>query len=586
LPPTHGFWDCSTTPTVSPRPPSSPKSVSSSLSSLISDVNDDLVVQGTFPSANDFIVRFAQRVENESFETSSGRRKASVKYSVVQSEWLILDHQNDYIRVHLAASFKFKGIWYGGVATMLGLEAVLQGSDCQIEWGDDEKQGWDIHGSLGYTSYSHVQENSTTSFPRMLQGSVDLLGNLERPASPMRVESTSSLLRAPLPQSNELADFSYDSASHDASPVGTPTKSITTTSGLGSHLPRSIGDDVLSTGPQPCTPFLLHLDMTEIRLSTNSNMECKIYGIFDIRVNADGRIVLPSFTFAKSTEHRSEVLIKSEVEGLEWYTDRALDPIPLVKGVSHRCPENTTLVTSKTQKSKVDIPNLTTPTPMASILAPSNPQVKAQTAGAELLSVVTFIPEVHIRITPLLSRYSPNVDNLSCAVKVRLNCLSQSSRGIARMVEFGLASASETKIPNIEVVSCTVGDHVVDVDILPGSESTGLIGRSKDPGQPSEWACWVGIPLDKQGPPVQANSCNGPIELLYLIGFSDNKPSGESRSSKSRANHIFPLLPCFPNKIGLLEVEVEDVLGLSKRLVLHQLTHISYTRLVFQDSEL
>lgn len=567
LPPSPGFWDASTTPSVAPRPPSSPKSVSSSISSLISDANDDLVIQGSFPSANAFVARFALRDDDESRESLSGKRKVAAKSTIVQSEWVILERGHTYLLVRLATSLKLRGLWYAGVATSLGLELLLDSTTNTIEWGDSKMPGWDIHGSPGYIGYSHTQEADSV---RTTSKNQRTSPTVERPTS-LVSDSTSSLLRAPLPQSNEAPDFSFETNSHELGSIGTPSSSsIITTSISDANLLNNSSSAHLSELTYPNTPLLLHLEMTDIRLSAHSNVECQIYGTLLIHANAKGVVKLPTFSFPKTAEHRGESLVRSDVDGILWFTDRALDPIPLAKGVTHRCPENPSLLISQVEGAKKRVTPLDQGFPVASELpAASELPVTRTKAAAVDVTTVSFIPSVHILVTPMGS------SNFGYAVKVHIHCASQTNQRV-QTVECGLACASEG-IPDIQIVSCTRGNRLIDAQIRPGLKSS---IDNQDEVNGSEWVCWIGIPFED--PFLEAEA--GKIELVYLIHYSDTPSNRTWKCFGSALPQPNALLPCFQAKVGCLEVELEEILGTSQSCeVCIYLLIQGFVRLVIHD---
>jgi hypothetical protein len=532
------------------------------MSSLVSNPGDDFFVNGSFPSANEFVLRFALRDENEPPSTPSNLKRASLRAVSAQTEWLILDRQPDSIRARIAASFKLKNIWYAGVATQVGLDVSLQTSEGELEWGDEDNPGWKITGSLGYSGIFNISEKQATSGLDQIDAarpghSVDY----PRSDSPLPLGSISSLLRAPLPQNNEL-DFSFESNSQDTSPLGTPTSSIVTTSAPASHYPSHNPGGNARAG-LPCSPLVLKLDMSDLRLSANSNLDCQIRGNLTIRTDPEGRIALPSFVFPNASDHRGELLIRSDVTGLALHSERAINPIPLLKGVSHRCPENTVLSVPKEHvipvTNTVDRPLVVMATPKAT-LALNSPMASKERKGQS----VDFIPEVFVKIIPLLP--SQGFQGIRCAIHLQMTYPKSGALPCSQL-EFGLASGSGIQESDIQLVSSTVGNYTVDAALVYNSDAAELHGRAIDSGQRSEWVCWVRVPFHQQGSPESLVK-PGDIRLTYITACTSGDIAPKWQFWRTSAKIATPLLPCFSAKIGHLVVETDDALGASNDCLL------------------
>jgi hypothetical protein len=103
-----------------------------------------------------------------------------------------------------------KGVWFPGVATMLGLGVGLEAKGSDVSWVPGVEPKWTVNGRQGYTGYDigspplSLSTRPSLDSPCLLGLQPSGLGHHDSGASSM-----SSLLRAPLPAQN-VADYSCE----------------------------------------------------------------------------------------------------------------------------------------------------------------------------------------------------------------------------------------------------------------------------------------------------------------------------------------------------------------------------------------
>ncbi|TFY62946.1 hypothetical protein EVJ58_g3533 [Rhodofomes roseus] len=208
-------------------------------------------IQGSFPSTDRIRVRWATPPKpGQVPETADGRRRAGVRD--VKGDMLctvLRKHKGkgregspDGLVVKVDYSATCKGVWFPGVATLLGMDLGLEADDCDVSWAPDEEPRWTVTGGVGFTGFAvggppqppsrqPVSRQSSAEYPPpiyVLPSSPNgklVNGNSHIPIRSSSNSSTastnsSSLLRAPLPTHN-VAEYSFESSS-----VSTPSGTV------------------------------------------------------------------------------------------------------------------------------------------------------------------------------------------------------------------------------------------------------------------------------------------------------------------------------------------------------------------------
>ncbi|KAF8275179.1 hypothetical protein EI94DRAFT_36799 [Lactarius quietus] len=251
--------------------------------------SDGFGIQGTFPSTERIRVRWAAPVRNFEGGTREGRRRVGVVDVRGEMSCTILGRGRDRARgedgvlVQLDYKGTCQGIWYPGVATLLGMDVGLEARGCDVNWVPGRESSWDVQGGPGYTGHDiggaerHLPDKQASfDMPTLTASS-----NLPNPAAPNGhtpsrqtsiFSSTNSLLRAPLPPQN-VPEYSFESApTTPGSEAGLSSVFYTTTDNdtreptRASSVAQSIPD-----GPLPSLPITLHVNINDL-LPPNKNV--------------------------------------------------------------------------------------------------------------------------------------------------------------------------------------------------------------------------------------------------------------------------------------------------------------------------
>lgn len=313
-------WDLASEPHVTrlatTRLPRSPHSTSSMYSSLADDESSDSStvgfaegcgLQGTFQSTDRIRIRWAKPIKpKDAPEAADGRRRVGVREVAASSTCVVLGNsrsnrkgkhrsvenffasQDDSIAMRVEYSATCKGIWFPGVATMLGMDVGLDAGDCDVEWAPGGDQKWTISGDPGYTGFA-IGPPPTPSLSR--RNSDEIPSGKAPPSTPVSRPLTNghhtnrpgspniSLMRAPLPEGH-VEEYSFE-----ASPSTTPTSSIGSLAtipsspekGSRSHSSSLNGvpsdtdiEDAEPTRP-PKAPITVHVNMNDLLPSSSKS---------------------------------------------------------------------------------------------------------------------------------------------------------------------------------------------------------------------------------------------------------------------------------------------------------------------------
>lgn len=251
--------------------------------------SDGVGIQGTFPSTERVRVRWAMPVRgvDDGAQGQGGRRRVGVKSAKGEMTCNVLGRareqggeEREGVLMQLDYKGSCKGIWFPGVATLLGMDVALETKNCEVSWPKGYPQKWIVTGGTGFTGHE-VSGGSRSPSAKDRQTSSDMAqanaaseGNAAggRPLSIASTSSTSSqpsLLRAPLPTNTNMPDYSFESGQN------TPSES-----GMSSMLSRSRGSSLAADGVEdeeedipapPASPVTLHLNMNDL-LPPNKNV--------------------------------------------------------------------------------------------------------------------------------------------------------------------------------------------------------------------------------------------------------------------------------------------------------------------------
>ena len=344
-------WDLTSDPHVTRSASARPSRANSyshfaddeSSDSSTTGTSDACVVQGTFPSAERIRIRWAKphKLLNHPGVEQDGRRRVGV--DDVSGEVICnirgkgtsaSNPEVEGVLMHVEYKGQCKGVWFPGVATLLGLDVSLEAKNSEISWPQGHPSQWEISGSAGYTGFDTGSPRGLTGAPSRTPSAGDghLLSSSDegQPQNPnASLLSTSSLLRAPLPSQN-LPDYSFEAgnASASLSPAGT-------LSSLSSSLPTSSTPN-LPSDPQcntPGSPITLHLNMNELPMSAKPIFTFSIAGTILVTARSSQTrpnvsltsanqkygepdpVVLPRFTVLAAHTESTSLVVRNEFDG-------------------------------------------------------------------------------------------------------------------------------------------------------------------------------------------------------------------------------------------------------------------------------
>ena len=347
-------WDLTSDPHVSRSTSGRPRA--STYNSFADDESSDgstagtsegCAIQGTFPSAERIRVRWAKPMKTLNIPgiDADGRRRVGVEE--VKGEMIctirgkgINASMPEVEGVLMSVEYKgqCRGVWFPGVASLLGLDVSLEAKGSDISWAQGYSNQWEIQGGPGYTGFdsgssdkyngSNSRSSSFESNGRQMPAGHD---SGARPS--LRVSSTastSSLLRAPLPTQN-IADYSFEGSN-----ATMPPTSLTPFGTLSSipSLPTSSSSNPAQP-PQISPPgslIVLHLNMNELQHPLNNIFTFTISGTIVVtakqtlaRVNGVSSfsvdklldpepINLPRYTVPASDSESTTITVRNEVD--------------------------------------------------------------------------------------------------------------------------------------------------------------------------------------------------------------------------------------------------------------------------------
>ncbi|KAI0340066.1 hypothetical protein BDW22DRAFT_1360573 [Trametopsis cervina] len=367
--------------------------------------SDGYGIQGSFPSTDRMRVRWAAPMKSSDVpETSDGRRRVGIREVKSDLTCTVLDtvrskgkdrgrdddddeDNSEGVAMRLEYSAICKGVWFPGVATMLGMDVSLDVGDSEVTWAPDEPSKWSVTGGAGFTGFAVGPPSRT---PVSAQSSADAPSIYVLPSTPNghledrktnghaihTSTSSASLLRAPLPSSQSIDD------SFESSPATTPLSSIASLATISSSPERrrsrasSVGarTDTDAEAPEPVrhpkVPISIHLNMNELLPPQK--------GIFTFSVSGTV-VVVPRnnpFLLSRASSEGSSV--------------GSMDPLPLpqLRVLSAEREMMTSVLRNEMDDSALDIYNskgkISDPQARRTVLQPGG-QTKCGSDGARLV---------------------------------------------------------------------------------------------------------------------------------------------------------------------------------------------------------
>ena len=581
-------------------------------------MSDGCTIQGTFPSAERIRVRWAKpmKVLNIPGIDADARRRVGVEE--VKGEMICTirgrgtsasNPELEGILMSVEYKGQCKGVWFPGVASLLGLDVSIEAKGSDISWAQGYSNQWKIHGEPGYTGFDsgfsdkHNEDNSRAS-------SFDSNGP-QMPARqdsgmrplPMRVSSTSStssLLRAPLPSQN-TTDCSFEGSNATMPP--TSLSPFGTMSSITS-LPTSLSSNPIQSSQihSPGSPITLHLNMNELQHPLNNIFTFTISGTVVVtarqtlsRVNGLGSshsfpvdklldpepIILPRYTVLAADSESTTITVRNEVDRASVevfhptgniHTDAQARKTVLQTGGFTRCGEDGGRIALRFfEGSDVngDIPD-------RPLIRPRTPTNNLPTRGSS--SIPTSLSSIPSRAKrdgpPIIPSVQANITTLAhdggtvptdYAVRV---CLKSPQLIGSEWLEFGMGYGSktdatsqshvteETQHPKVHIICASLNGVPVRAEMTKASTpDTAGITASFEELSKKAWICW--------GKVYSGTSAGGSIVMDYIVKeCQSNLPDkGKKRASSSNEVKMNIVLPTFFVYVARLEVVVDLMPG-------------------------
>lgn len=589
----------------------------SSDSASATGFSDGFGIQGTFPSTERIRVRWAAPVRSIENGTRAGRRRVGV--TDVRGEMLctISGRGRDRttgkegVLVHLDYKGTCQGIWYPGVATLLGMDVGLEATGCEVSWAKGSDSGWDVLGGAGYTGHEidgaeqpHTEKQTSFDMPTMT------ISHLPTPATPnghtssrhSSISSTSSLLRAPLPPQN-VPEYSFESSpTTPGSEVGLSSVFYTTTEN-DTREPTRASSVVQSESdaPLPSLPITLHLNINDLLPPNKNVFTFSIKGIVlvtprtpegdesphtsDADDKSKGLLVsLPRFRILAADTEQIETAVRNNIDSPTDVVEvcSSSDPkarkVELVRGARTRVSSRGGFVSLR--PLRVQLPrtpvSIQSPTRRDSISRPTEYQRTPSLHRAASSSALRekalkpvrdgplMLPYVHAIVTPL----STGGDSIPRAYAACIK-LPAPSDADNEWLDFGLGHVSSPQSTekgsagpvHVQIVAASLDGVPVKF------ETTSVATREPSTGSTlvfeqmsgKEWETWVRV---RTG----SSSC-GNVEITYIVNEHNNDPRRKKGKGKEWAttagSGLDIILPSFSIPVGRLQVDIATPSGTS-----------------------
>ncbi|KAI6109636.1 hypothetical protein F5141DRAFT_1115735 [Pisolithus sp. B1] len=586
----------------------------SSDSSYAEGASGGIVVHGTFPSTDRLRVRWAPPTKTITVN-GDGRRRVGVKEAKCEMSVLVLGKARDPQSEREGHKGTCKGVWFPGVATMLGMDVGLNAPGSDVVWAPGEEAKWTVSGGTGYTGF----DIGPSSTPVSRQPSLDFpssSGLLQAPPMTSRQSSsssTSSLLRAPLP-ADQLPDYSFEGSPTSLTPSGT-------LSSIGSVPLTSEGRSRTSSNAKPslrppALPITIHINMNDIIPPAKNVFTFTISGTVLVVPKAHSRsanghrtnsssgsedeatlvpIVLPRFSVLAADSESTSTIIRNETDNatVEVYNiagdlrDAQTRRTVLQRNGMTRCGSDGGRIALR-PIAQLSLPNRSraefaldssrlSPLPRTST-GPREPVIRSPYAVHPQTAVMRrqrsgplMIPAVDVTVTPLRLGDSklPNAH----AVRLHLHAPPDAD---SDWLEFGLARDMGSTTPSgtpsidsadppeidVEIVSVSVDDVPARFEnrVLGKKEMTPAIdlGNIVTENRRSDWVAWIRCQVGEQG---------GRLLVDYVVKQCATNPKFTANTVKEKARVIDKpwiniLVPTFTLPIGRMDVTVDSTTGI------------------------
>ena len=292
-----------------------------------SSTAENCIIHGTFTSSDYLRIRWATPLKNPG-TTSDGRRRVGVTDVQGNLTCTILEKTEDGVKVRLDYQGTCTGVWFPGVATMLGLDVALDKRSSHCNWPSDTPGRWSVDGDGGFTGFSVASSltHSLSREPSLETPQLTTMGlppgiDLDSSPTPSRASSmsSSSLMRAPLPHRESTPEYSFE----DSAPTtpGMLSSVAYTHSSNGEFGLSAQANQMLEPPTQPIT---IHVNMNELQPYPRNKFSFNVSGTIivlpslaesDVMTDPDTiPIVLPMLSVQKAETQTATVSVRSLCE--------------------------------------------------------------------------------------------------------------------------------------------------------------------------------------------------------------------------------------------------------------------------------
>lgn len=539
-------------------------------------------LQGTFQSTDRIRIRWA-RAADVPRAASDGRRRVGVVDAKGEMTCAVLgkgkarDEGTEGTLVRLEYKGTCKNVWFGGVATLLGLDVGVEAKECEMRWAEGIEPGWTVTGEAGFTGWDVGEDRSTAPKKPFIDPDA---GPSNQSNQRMRVDSagsSTSLLRGSLP-ANHVTEYSFESAA--STPMSSTASLPPPSPGLERSItPNGIGPSSDAASRPPGVPITLHVNMDDLLPPTNrNNFIFQISGTVLILsrnagtaasvtdgADAEGTIVsLPRFSVLSANTETVQVLVRNEAQGA------ALEVLPaaddpfnaqmrkavLQRGAHVRCgPEGARVALRPAQASPLAGGDGETPARRRerSLSRPTTPVRRTSVSGEPSRALSFSQPTRPKRGGPLVIPYVDievtlsNLTSMRNAYSVRV-ILPAPDDPDSDWLEFGLSKSGEKVFPEKVRFACASVDGVPMRVEVAEEVKAGLDRDSSATENTQEWLRWIKVHT--------AGHAGARVQIDYTV-YPPLKHSGEGDAWPYESL----LLPVFALPSAHMEIRVEKPRG-------------------------
>ncbi|RDX56450.1 hypothetical protein OH76DRAFT_1509070 [Lentinus brumalis] len=590
----------------------------SSDASVSAGFSDGCGIQGSFPSTERIRIRWARPLKSgQQPSTSDGRRRVGIREVKGDMTCTVLgtkgkEREGIVMRVQYEATCK--GVWFPGVATLLGLDVGLEAGDCDVSWVPGMEPKWSISGAAGFTGYA-VGPAPTPPLSR--QSSVDNPSIYVLPSSPDArgvvnglpptrhdsSSSTSSLLRAPLPAQN-VPDYSFET-----SPVSTPMSSLASlpipssperdrrsraSSMNGRYTDFDTDWEPEETAARPPkVPITIHLNMNDLLPPSKHDFKFNITGTvlvkprepvlnrasrrYSSRITSDNEadpdvLALPRFRVLHCDREHVSYTVRNDASDatLDVYNssgdvrDAQTRKTVLHRGGNVKCASDGARVALRPIIRSMSPSRASPDSSEMSRRRPRTPDgISKRDISPSILRQSLFTSTLRTSVRrdgPLMIPYvhititpllNASAGPLKYAVRVNLPAPSDDDM---EWLEFGLA-LSHSKEDDAGARPPQVEVPIASIEGVPVRIVAGAVVRPETTGNAVPFGEASGKEWITWVKVHIGDAGGGKVDILYIVQ-DDTAVAQESKSTVSRRTVLNALLPSFPLPVGELQVHV------------------------------